>query len=193
MSIIGAKMSNFGTVFVQHTEINTFLIMRSNYVAFCRDFHPETYTGRGVYAASEVSALPLQLETIEPAELFIWFLKCKKRVTQATYSALMFFKLNFLIILCRLKKDDFLRYIFDNKDNTARMPFKDLYTQVMFFVGIAVILVFFAFGIFILVSPVLDYVPKTFRLGLAIFILLYGCIRSLQVVQKIRKSKEDRL
>ena len=70
---------------------------------------------------------------------------------------------------------------------------KDLYKQIMFFVGIAVILVFFAFGIFILATPVFNYVPRSFRIGLAVFILLYGAVRALQVFQKIRKSKEERL
>ena len=125
--------------------------------------------------------------------LFVWFLNSKFSLKQSTYSVLMFFKLIFLIILCRPQMKHFLSYASDNQVNITEMQDMDLYSRIMFYVGIAVILMFFALGAFILISPVFNYVPKNFRTILAVFIILYGFFRLIQVYQKYKNSREENL
>ena len=117
----------------------------------------------------------------------------KKMVKEATYYRLMFFKLNFLIILSRPKKAGFPLYFIENQDNIDRMSELDLYSRIMFFVRFAIILMFFVFGVYVLFSPNLDYIPRNFRVIFAIFILLYGFYRLVSSLQKIKKNREEEL
>jgi len=117
----------------------------------------------------------------------------KKMVKAATYYWLMFFKLNFLIILSRPKKEGFSSYFIENQDNIDRMSELDLYSRIMFFVRFAIILMFFVFGVYVLFSPNLDYIPRNFRVIFAIFILLYGFYRLVSSLQKIKKNREEEL
>ena len=117
----------------------------------------------------------------------------KKMVKQATYYWLMFFKLNFLIILTRPKKTGFLYYLIGNLDNIDKMSDLNLYTRVMFFIRIAIILMFFVFGAYVLFSSNLDYIPHNFRVIFAIFMLLYGTYRLVSSFQKFKKDREDEL
>jgi len=105
----------------------------------------------------------------------------------------MFFKLNFLIILSRPKKEGFSSYFIENQDNIDRMSELDLYSRIMFFVRFAIILMFFVFGVYVLFSPNLDYIPRNFRVIFAIFILLYGFYRLVSSLQKIKKNREEEL
>ena len=114
-------------------------------------------------------------------------------VKAATYYWLMFFKLNFLIILTRPKKEGFLAYLIGNQDNIDKMSDLNLYTRVMFFIRIAIILMFFVFGAYVLFSSNLDYIPRNFRVIFAIFILLYGFYRLVSSFQKFKKDREDEL
>ena len=117
----------------------------------------------------------------------------KKMVKAATYYWLMFFKLNFLIILTRPKKEGFLFYFTGNQDNIDKMSDLNLYTRVMFFIRIAIILMFFVFGAYVLFSSNLDYIPRNFRVIFAIFILLYGFYRLVSSFQKFKKDREEEL
>jgi hypothetical protein len=114
-------------------------------------------------------------------------------VKAATYYGLMFFKLNFLIILSRPKKQGFLFYLIENQDNTDNMSDLNLYSRVMAFVRIAIILMFFVFGAYVLFSPDLNYIPQNFRVIFAIFILLYGIYRLVSSLQKFKKDREEEL
>ncbi len=117
----------------------------------------------------------------------------KKMAKAATYYWLMFFKLNFLIILTRPKKEGFPFYLIENQDNIDKMSDLNLYTRVMFFVRIAIILMFFVFGAYVLFSPNLDYIPRTFRVIFAIFMMLYGFYRLVSSFQKFKKDREEEL
>jgi hypothetical protein len=114
-------------------------------------------------------------------------------VKAATYYQRMFFKLNFLIILTRPKKSGFPFYSFENQDNIDKMSDLNLYSRVMFFISIAIILMFFVFGIYVLFSPNLDYIPRNFRVIFAIFILLYGFYRLVSSFQKYKKNREEEI
>lgn len=84
-------------------------------------------------------------------------------------------------------------YFSDNQLNIINTPSMNLYSKVMSYVGMAVIAMFFLFGLFILISPVFSYVPQNYRVFIAIFMMGYGLFRLIQMVQKIRKSKEEDL
>jgi hypothetical protein len=116
----------------------------------------------------------------------------KKMVKAATYYELMFFKLNFLIILSRPKKRGFLFYLIENQENIDSMSDLNLYSRVMFFVRIAIILMFFVFGIYILFERNLN-IPHNFRVMFAIFIMLYGFYRLVSSFQKFKKDREEEL
>jgi hypothetical protein len=116
-----------------------------------------------------------------------------KMIKAATYYELMFFKLNFLIILTRLKKSGFLLYLIDNQENIDRMSEMNLYSRVMIIVRIAIILMFFVLGAFVLFSPNFNYIPWNFRVIFAIFILLYATYRLISSFQKIKKHREEEL
>jgi hypothetical protein len=103
----------------------------------------------------------------------------------------MFFKLNFLIILTRLKKQSFLFYLIENQDNIHSMADLNLYTRLMLYLRIAVILMFFVLGAFVLFSPNFNYIPGNFRVIIAIFIILYGIYRLITSFQKIKKNREE--
>jgi hypothetical protein len=117
----------------------------------------------------------------------------KKMMKAATYYWLMFFKLNFLIILTRPKKEGFPFYLIENQDNIDKMSDLNLYTRVMFFIRIAIILMFFVFGTYVLFSSNLDYIPRNFRVIFAIFILLYGFYRLVSSFQKFKKDREEEI
>lgn len=114
-------------------------------------------------------------------------------VKAATYYWLMFFKLNFLIILTRPKKQGFLFYSIENQENIDKMSNLNLYDRVMFLVRITIILMFFVFGVYVLFSPNLSYIPRNFRVIFAIFILLYGFYRLVSSFQKFKKNREEEI
>ena len=105
----------------------------------------------------------------------------------------MFFKLNFLIILTRLKKTAFLFYFIDNQDNIDNMSDLNLYSRVMSLVRIIIILMFFVLGAFVLFSPNFNYIPWNFRVIFSIFILLYGIYRLISSLQKFKRNREEEL
>jgi ABC-type nickel/cobalt efflux system permease component RcnA len=105
----------------------------------------------------------------------------------------MFFKLNFLIILTRLKKSSLLFYLIDNQYTISGMSDLNLYTRLMQYVRIAIILMFFVLGVFVLFSPNFNYIPWNFRVIFSIFILLYGIYRLISSFQKFKKDKEEEL
>lgn len=133
--------------------------------------------------------LPLLLQAIPVP----WINRNRSPRNHTTYSLLMFFKLKILIILCRPQKVFFEMYFSDNQLNIINTPSMNLYSKVMSYVGMAVIAMFFLFGLFILISPVFSYVPQNYRVFIAIFMMGYGLFRLIQMVQKIRKSKEEDL
>ncbi len=124
---------------------------------------------------------------------FQWIKQDRLLRNDTTYSLLMFFKLKILIILCRPQKVFFEMYFSDSQANIINLPSMNLYSKVMFYVGIAVIAMFFLFGLFILISPVFSYVPQNYRVFISIFMMGYGIFRLVQMVQKLRKSKEEDL
>ena len=105
----------------------------------------------------------------------------------------MFFKLNFLIILTRLKKRGFLFYLIENQDYIHSMSDLNLYARLMVYLRIAVILMFFVLGAFVLFSPNFNYIPGNFRVLIAIFILLYGIYRLISSFRKFKKNREEEL
>lgn len=105
----------------------------------------------------------------------------------------MFFKLNFLIILTRLKKSSLPFYLIDNQYTISGMSDLNLYTRLMHYVRIAIILMFFVLGVFVLFSPNFNYIPWNFRVIFSIFILLYGIYRLISSFQKFKKDREEEL
>jgi hypothetical protein len=114
-------------------------------------------------------------------------------VKAATYYGGLFFKLNFLIILTRPKKQSFLFYLIDNQDNIDGMSDLNLYSRLMIIVRIAIILMFFVLGALVLFSPNFNYIPWNFRVIFAIFILLYAIYRLISSFQKFKKNREEEL
>ncbi|MBN1143399.1 MAG: hypothetical protein JXA72_03210 [Bacteroidales bacterium] len=68
---------------------------------------------------------------------------------------------------------------------------KDTLPGVMTIVGYAVAALFVAFGLYILVSPQMIYVPKEFRNIFGIVVIGYGVFRGVIIYQKSRERKED--
>jgi hypothetical protein len=116
-----------------------------------------------------------------------------KLPNKITYYLHMFFELNFLIILTRMQKMAFCYYCIDNHQDIVVIPNMDLYSRMMFFVGIAIILMFFALGAFVLFSPTMSYIPKNYKVIFSIFIFGYGFFRLIGSYQKFKKSREDDL
>jgi len=61
----------------------------------------------------------------------------------------------------------------------------------MTIVGYAVAALFVAFGLYILFSPQMVYVPKEFRNIFGIVVIGYGLFRGVIIYQKSRERKED--
>ena len=66
---------------------------------------------------------------------------------------------------------------------------RDSFPDIMTIVGYVISTLFVAFGIYILVSQKMDYVPKEFRTILGAMVITYGCFRSVIVFQKSRQRR----
>ena len=67
---------------------------------------------------------------------------------------------------------------------------KDTLPGVMTIIGYAVAALFVAFGLYILFSPQMVYVPKEFRNIFGIVVIGYGLFRGVIIYQKSRERKE---
>ena len=67
---------------------------------------------------------------------------------------------------------------------------KDTLPGIMTIVGYAVAALFVAFGLYILFSPQMVYVPKEFRNIFGIVVIGYGLFRGVIIYQKSRERKE---
>jgi prepilin signal peptidase PulO-like enzyme (type II secretory pathway) len=76
-------------------------------------------------------------------------------------------------------------------DNTTTMIKKDTLPGVMTIIGYAVAALFVAFGLYVLFSPQMVYVPKEFRNIFGIVVVGYGLFRAVIIYQKSRERKED--
>lgn len=68
---------------------------------------------------------------------------------------------------------------------------KDTLPGVMTIIGYAVAALFVAFGLYVLFSPQMVYVPKEFRNIFGIVVIGYGLFRGVIIYQKSRERKED--
>ena len=67
---------------------------------------------------------------------------------------------------------------------------KDTLPDFMTIVGYAVAALFVVFGLYILFSPQMVYVPKEFRMIFGIVVIGYGVFRSVIIYQKSKQRKE---
>lgn len=68
---------------------------------------------------------------------------------------------------------------------------KDTIPGVMTIIGYAVAALFVAFGLYVLFSPQMVYVPKEFRNIFGIIVVGYGVFRAVIIYQKSRERKDD--
>jgi hypothetical protein len=67
---------------------------------------------------------------------------------------------------------------------------KDYVGQLTVIFGIMMIVLFFVLGIYILISPSFNYIPKNFRTIFAIVLIAYGFFRLVTIYQKYKKREE---
>jgi quinol-cytochrome oxidoreductase complex cytochrome b subunit len=65
----------------------------------------------------------------------------------------------------------------------------DFLSHFMVYFGIIIVLLFFAFGAFVIFSPTLNYVPENFRTIFGVVIIAYGFFRLVNIYWKF-KNKE---
>jgi hypothetical protein len=68
---------------------------------------------------------------------------------------------------------------------------KEFLAKMMAIFGIMMVIIIVCLGIYILVSPSLNFGPKYFRTIFAIIIMTYGFYRSVNIFQNC-KNKEDK-
>lgn len=74
--------------------------------------------------------------------------------------------------------------------NMTTMIKKDTLPGVMTIIGYAVAALFVAFGLYVLFSPQMVYVPKEFRNIFGVVVVGYGLFRAVIIYQKSRERKE---
>ena len=55
----------------------------------------------------------------------------------------------------------------------------------------AVATLYFFLGVFIFISPVFAYLPKTIKVTFAVFLFLYGAFRLARIWSKSREEKDE--
>jgi len=57
--------------------------------------------------------------------------------------------------------------------------------------SLAVVAMFFILGVYLLVSPSFNYLPKEVRVIFSVFLFLYGAYRLVRVLTKRKEEEED--
>ena len=75
-------------------------------------------------------------------------------------------------------------------EDNAEMMKKEYLAQIMIIFGIMMVILIIILGIYILLSPSLDYWPKYFRTIFAVIIIAYGFYRSMNMFNKYKKQED---
>lgn len=68
---------------------------------------------------------------------------------------------------------------------------KEHISKIMFYFGFVVVMLLISAGVYIILSPSLNYIPKNFRLITGTFIIVYSAFRLIMIFQKLKMKNEE--